>query len=244
MSVILDVQHATKKFGGLMANEDITFQVQAGEILGVVGPNGAGKTTLFNSLSNFHKLTSGAIYFEGRQIHHLQPYQGARLGIARTFQIPQAMGEMTVYENVLVAAMGKDKDAGEIEENTRLTIAMCGLASLTDKMAKSLNVMQKKRLEIARAIAIKPKLMLLDETMAGLTGVERSEAVNLVRRISQMGVTILMIEHVMEVVMNVSDRIMVLDAGKVLAVGTPEEISQNDEVIQAYLGGRKPKGEG
>jgi len=239
MSVILDVRHATKRFGGLMANEDITFQVQQGEVLGVVGPNGAGKTTLFNSLSNFHKLTSGEIFFEGKRINHLQPYQVAHLGIARTFQIPQAMGEMTVYENVLVAAMGKDKDEKRTEENTRLTVAMCGLAGLTDKMAKSLNVMQKKRLEIARAIAIKPKLLLLDETMAGLTGVERVEAVNLVRRIHQMGVTILMIEHVMEVVMNVSDRVMVLDSGKVLAVGTPEEIGDNDDVIQAYLGGKK-----
>jgi len=239
MSVILDVRHATKRFGGLMANEDITFQVQQGEVLGVVGPNGAGKTTLFNSLSNFHKLTSGEIFFEGKRINHLQPYQVAHLGIARTFQKPQAMGEMTVYENVLVAAMGKDKDEKRTEENTRLTVAMCGLAGLTDKMAKSLNVMQKKRLEIARAIAIKPKLLLLDETMAGLTGVERVEAVNLVRRIHQMGVTILMIEHVMEVVMNVSDRVMVLDSGKVLAVGTPEEIGDNDDVIQAYLGGKK-----
>lgn len=237
--MILDVRHATKRFGGLMANEDITFQVQQGEVLGVVGPNGAGKTTLFNSLSNFHKLTSGEIFFEGKRINHLQPYQVAHLGIARTFQIPQAMGEMTVYENVLVAAMGKDKDEKRTEENTRLTVAMCGLAGLTDKMAKSLNVMQKKRLEIARAIAIKPKLLLLDETMAGLTGVERVEAVNLVRRIHQMGVTILMIEHVMEVVMNVSDRVMVLDSGKVLAVGTPEEIGDNDDVIQAYLGGKK-----
>lgn len=241
MSLLLDVRHATKKFGGLLANEDITFQVQEGEILGVVGPNGAGKTTLFNSLSNFHKLTTGEIFFEGKRINNLQPYQVAHLGIARTFQIPQAMGEMTVYENVLVAAMGKDKDTDKMEENTRLTIAMCGLAGLTDKMAKSLNVMQKKRLEIARAIAIKPKLLLLDETMAGLTGVERATAVNLVRRIHQMGVTILMIEHVMEVVMNVSDRVMVLDAGRVLAVGTPEEIGNNDDVIQAYLGGKKKR---
>lgn len=239
MSLILEVKHATKKFNGLVANSDISFQVEKGEIIGLVGPNGAGKTTLFNSLSGFHSLTSGEIIYNNINITKMKAYQISKLGIGRTFQIPQALNEMSVYENVLVASLSKSKDMEEAKNTTKMTIAMCGLAGFVDAMAGTLNVMQKKRLEIARALATKPELLLLDETMAGLTGVERKEAINLIHRIHRMGTTILMIEHVMEVVMTVSDRVVVLNTGQVLATGTPEEITANEEVISAYLGGMK-----
>lgn len=237
MSVILEVKHATKKFGGLIANEDISFSLKEGEIIGMVGPNGAGKTTLFNSISGAHSLTSGQVIFNGVDITKKKPYEICKLGIGRTFQIPQALNEMSVFENVLVAALNRHKSTSVAKEHTQKVIAMCGLASFIYMNAKDLNVMQKKRLEVARALATEPKLLLLDETMAGLSGVERKEAINLIQRIRISGISILMIEHVMEVVMNVSDRVVVLASGKLLAEGTPEEVTHNEQVIQAYLGG-------
>ncbi|PXV95678.1 amino acid/amide ABC transporter ATP-binding protein 1 (HAAT family) [Lachnotalea glycerini] len=237
MKVILEMKHATKKFGGLIANEDITFSIIEGEIIGMVGPNGAGKTTLFNSISGTHSLTSGHVIFDGTDITKKKPYEICKLGIGRTFQIPQALNEMSVFENVLVASLNRHQSISAAKEHTKKVIAMCGLASFIFMNAGDLNVMQKKRLEIARALATEPKLLLLDETMAGLSGVERKEAINLIQRIRISGITILMIEHVMEVVMSVSDRVVVLSSGKLLAEGTPEEVTQNQQVIQAYLGG-------
>jgi branched-chain amino acid transport system ATP-binding protein len=237
MKVILEMKHATKKFGGLIANEDITFSIIEGEIIGMVGPNGAGKTTLFNSISGTHSLTSGHVIFDGTDITQKKPYEICKLGIGRTFQIPQALNEMSVFENVLVASLNRHQSISAAKEHTKKVIAMCGLASFIFMNAGDLNVMQKKRLEIARALATEPKLLLLDETMAGLSGVERKEAINLIQRIRISGITILMIEHVMEVVMSVSDRVVVLSSGKLLAEGTPEEVTQNQQVIQAYLGG-------
>ena len=238
MSPILEIKNATKRFGGLVANEDVTFSVEEGEIIGLVGPNGAGKTTLFNSISGFHTLTSGNIVFKGMDITRKKPYEICKLGIGRTFQIPQALSEMNVFENVLVAALNRRPNVQEAREHTEKVIAMCGLAAFIHMPAGKLNVMQKKRLEIGRALATEPKLLLLDETMAGLSGVERKEAINLIQRIRISGITILMIEHVMEVVMRVSDRVVVLASGKLLAEGTPEEVTSNQKVIHAYLGGR------
>lgn len=239
MSYILQVNDATKKFSGLMANEGITFDVKKGEIVGVVGPNGAGKTTLFNSLSGVHQLTRGSITFDGMDITKLNSHKICKLGVGRTFQIPQAIVTLSVEENVLIGALCHTNNMKEARKHADETIAICGLSALAKKPASILNVAQKKRLEIARAYATDPKLLLLDETMAGLTATERIESVKLIREINDKGVSILMIEHNMDVVMSVSSRVIVLDAGKVLAIGTPAEITSNEDVINAYLGGGK-----
>ena len=236
---ILDVQKATKIFGGLKANEDISFNVKYGEIVGVVGPNGAGKTTLFNSLSGAHKLTFGKIIFDGTDITKLEAYDVCKLGIGRTFQIPQSLNNMTVFENVLVGALGKQKNMKAAEEKAMEVIRLCGLERYRNEPAGKMNVIQKKRIEIARALATDPKLLLLDETMAGLTNTERVEAVELIRKINAMNISIITIEHVMDVIMNVSDRVVVINAGRLLMEGTPQEVTSNEEVIAAYLGGAK-----
>lgn len=237
MNKILKVEGATKQFGGLMANENITFDVEEGEIVGVVGPNGAGKTTLFNSISGAHMLTSGKIIFNGDDITSYRAYHICKKGIGRTFQIPQSLNDMEVYENVLVGALCHTNSMVEANEIVEEALNECKLEQFRNMIAGNLNVAQKKRLEIARAYATKPKLLLLDETMAGLTVTERKEAIDLIRRLNRKGITILTIEHNMDVVMSVSNRVVVLVTGKVLKVGSPEEITKDPEVISAYLGG-------
>lgn len=239
MKYILEVNDATKKFGGLMANEAITFNVEPGEVVGVVGPNGAGKTTLFNSVSCVHQLTRGSIIFDGQDISKMRSNQVCKLGVGRTFQIPQTIITLSVEENVLIGALCHTSNMKIAREKAAATIDFCGLGHLAKKPAAILNVAQKKRLEIARAYATDPKLLLLDETMAGLTATERAESVELIRAINATGVSILTIEHNMDVVMNVSNRVVVLNYGKVLAIGTPDEVTSNEEVIEAYLGGGK-----
>lgn len=236
MDNILEIQHASKYFGGLAANSDVSFNVERHKIVGIVGPNGAGKTTLFNSISGVHSLSSGKVIFDGKDITKLKPYAVCKLGMGRTFQIPLSLNEMTVLENVLVASLGRHKMSAAMEQAAQV-IEGIGLKEQKNMLAGNLNVMQKKRLEIARAMATEPKLLLLDETMAGLSGVERQEAMALIRQINGQGITILMIEHVMEIVMNVSDRVVVLNSGKLLMEGTPAEVAGNSEVISAYLGG-------
>ena len=239
MSIILEVKNATKQFAGLIANEDISFTVEEGSIVGVVGPNGAGKTTLFNSISGAHKLTSGSIMFNDVDITAKKANEICKLGLGRTFQIPQSLNDMTVYENVLVGSLCRYSDISSARKVTEDTLEICGITKYKDSLVKNMNVIQKKRIEIARALATKPKLLLLDETMAGLTNKERQDAVELIKLINEMGVTILTIEHVMDVVMNVSNKVVVINSGKLLIEGTPEEITNNEEVIQAYLGVRK-----
>lgn len=234
---LLEIKNATKAFGGLKANEDVTFDVEEGSIVGVVGPNGAGKTTLFNSISRTHDLTSGQIIFDGQDITKKKAYQACHMGMGRTFQIPQALEDMTVLENITIGALVHFNKVPAAMEKAKEVSEFCGLTELNDKLASGLNVMQKKRLEIARALAGDPKLLLLDEVMAGLNGVERDEAIELIRRINKKGVTILMIEHVMKVVMSVSDKVVVIVSGKKLMEGLPDEVTNNPEVINAYLGG-------
>lgn len=237
MSVILKVTNATKSYGGLMANQDVSIEVEEGTIFGVVGPNGAGKTTLFNSIACAHPLTSGSIEFNGIDISKSKPFQVCKLGLGRTYQIPQTLMDMTVLENVMVGALLHKNRVSEAMEYAREISEFCGLTKFNDLLAGSLNVVQKKRLEISRALAGNPRLLLLDETMAGLNGAERQEAIELIRKINAQGVTILMIEHVMQVVMSVSERVMVIVSGKKLMEGTPEEVTTNEDVINAYLGG-------
>jgi len=237
MKKILEVNDATKVFGGLVANEGISFYIEEGEIMGLVGPNGAGKTTLFNSISGMHALTRGSIIFDGIDITGKKPHEICKLGIGRTFQIPQTLDEMKVYENVLVGALCHTDNVKIAAKKADVVIEECGLSHLKNLNAGKLNVAQKKRLEIARAVATEPKLLLLDETMAGLTATERREAVELIRYFNRKGMTILTIEHNMDVVMSVSNRVVVLVSGKLLMVGTPDEVTSNPKVISAYLGG-------
>jgi len=243
MGKILEIRKATKRFGGLTANENITFDVEPGEIVGVVGPNGAGKTTLFNSISGAHPLTEGSVIFEGKDITKTKPFDICKLGIGRTFQIPQSLDDMMVYENVLVGSLCQRSNMEEALAHVDQVLELCGMLEMKYEYAGKLNVPQKKRLEIARAMATDPKLLLLDETMAGLTATERKEAVNLIKKINARGVAILTIEHNMDVVMSVSHRVVVLVSGKLLVEGTPDEITSNPEVISAYLGGGSKKDE-
>lgn len=237
MAALLEIKNATKLFGGLKANEDISFEVEAGSIVGVVGPNGAGKTTLFNSISRAHDLTSGSVIFAGQDITKLHSYQACLLGMGRTYQIPQALEDMTVLDNIIVGALSRRSKVRDAKAFAEEISEFCGLREMNGKMAAGLNVMQKKRLEIARALAGEPKLLLLDETMAGLNGAERGNAIELIRKINAKGITVLMIEHVMEVVMNVSEKVVVIVSGKKLMEGTPREVTCNPDVINAYLGG-------
>ena len=236
---ILEVKNATKQFGGLKANENVSFDVEAGEIVGLVGPNGAGKTTLFNSISGVYELTSGSVSFDGQDITKRKAYQIAKMGIGRTFQIPQTLVDLKVYENVLVGALCKRDNMDEALKRVDEVLEFCGITHMRDMVAGSLNVPQRKRLEIARALATDPKLILLDETMSGLTATERKEAIDLIWKINNSGIAVVLIEHNMDVVMSVSNRVVVLVSGKLLMVGSPAEVISNPEVIEAYLGSKK-----
>ena len=233
---LLEVSALTKRFGGLVANEDVSFTVDAGEIVGLIGPNGAGKTTLFNSLAGFFAPTSGTIRLEGESIAGLPPEAIASRGIARTFQIVRIFRSMTVVENVMVGAMLRRKSVATAERTARETLAFAGLERRADEPASRLTVAEQKRLEVARALATEPRLLLLDEVMAGLTQSEVGDAVNLVRRIRGRGTACVIVEHVMEGIMPLADRILVLDRGRKIADGPPAAVAADPAVIVAYLG--------
>lgn len=233
---ILEVTGLTKKFGGLTAVSDVTFDIEEGQVYGVVGPNGAGKTTMFNLISGIYPATAGTILFNGEDVTCLPPYERAKKGIGRTFQIPMSMDSMTVLDNATVGAMLHIPGTMEAKEYADMILEFVGLGSKKDQLAGSLSVIQKKRLEIARALSTKPKLLLLDECMAGLNGAEREAAIDLVKRINKRGISILAIEHVMPVVMGICERVLVLQYGQRIAEGTPEEITKDEKVIAAYLG--------
>lgn len=233
---ILEVTGLTKKFGGLTAVSDVTFDIKEGQVYGVVGPNGAGKTTMFNLISGIYPATTGSILFNGEDVTCLPPYERAKKGIGRTFQIPMSMDSMTVLDNATVGAMLHIPGTMEAKEYADMILEFVGLGSKKDQLAGSLSVIQKKRLEIARALSTKPKLLLLDECMAGLNGAEREAAIDLVKRINKRGIAILAIEHVMPVVMGICERVLVLQYGQRIAEGTPEEITKDEKVIAAYLG--------
>jgi branched-chain amino acid transport system ATP-binding protein len=241
MTVILSVQGVTKRFGGLQALSDVTFDLPEGQILGLIGPNGAGKTTLFNAINGVYPPEEGRIIFRDNDVTTMKTYSHARMGMARTHQIVQPLNELTVRENVMVGAcFGRENHSlGQADEIAEEVLEFVELSNRTDQIAGSLNVAQKKRLEMARALASRPYLLLLDEVLAGLNSSEIASMVDTVKKIREQGITIIMIEHVMKAVMNVSDRIIVLDYGQQIAEGTPEEISNNEKVIEAYLGDPK-----
>jgi branched-chain amino acid transport system ATP-binding protein len=241
MTVLLSVQGVTKRFGGLQALTQVTFDLPEGQILGLIGPNGAGKTTLFNAINGVYPPEEGRIIFREKDVTTMKTYHHARMGMARTHQIVQPLNELTVRENVMVGAcFGREnQNLGHAADIAAEVLEFVELDARTDQMAGSLNVAQKKRLEMARALASRPYLLLLDEVLAGLNPSEIGNMVETVKKIRERGITIIMIEHVMKAVMNVSDRIIVLDYGQQIAEGTPEEISNNEKVIEAYLGDPK-----
>jgi len=233
---LLEVRDVTKKFGELVANDRVSFSVEAGAIVGLIGPNGAGKTTLFNCVSGLYPVSSGRIFFDGREITGLPSYRIARMGAVRTFQVVRPLKDMTVYDNVLVGAFLQGAGGTQARTTAGLCIEMCGLAAFADKPAGDLPIGVKKRLELARALATKPRLLMLDEVMAGLTSTEVKTALELIRTIRKGGVTLLIVEHIMEAIMPIADTVVVLDGGVKLAEGPPGEIIHDERVITAYLG--------
>ena len=236
---ILEGKNLTKYFGGLAAVSDVDFYVEQGEILGLIGPNGAGKTTLFNLISASLAPKPGTITFKGKNIVGLKPHQICRMGIARTFQTVKVFSNMSVLDNVRLAALFGDPSNPSESEATKEAmeqLEFVGLAKNVHTPAKDLTLANQKRLEVARALVTKPELLLLDELMAGLNHTEVSEAMDDVRQIRKRGVTIVMIEHVMKAIMSICDRIIVLNYGKKIAEGTPQEIVNSKVVIEVYLG--------
>ncbi len=236
--MILQVQDVTKRFGGLQALTDVTFDLPEGQILGLIGPNGAGKTTLFNVINGVYAPNKGKIIFRGEDITGKPSYEVARRGMARAHQVVRPLHDLTVRENVMVGAcFGREGHSlTQAAHKADAALAQVGLAARADQPSGLLNVAQKKRLELARALAARPFLLLLDEVLAGLNPTEISEMVDTILKIRDEGITILMIEHVMQAVMSISDRIIVLDYGQLIAAGKPEEVAANPQVIEAYLG--------
>lgn len=233
---LLQVDGLSKHFGGVTAVSRVAFEVRQGEIVGLIGPNGAGKTTVFNLISGLLYPSEGHIYFQGKEITALKPHQKSLLGIGRTFQIVRPFDGMTVLENVLVPTLARHRDPRKAREIAVGVLREVGLDPFFGASPQNLPYAYRKRLEVARALATEPKLLLLDEVLAGLNSMEVSEALPLIHRIRERGVTILMIEHIMAALMSVSDRVLVLEQGELIAEGTPKEVTANPRVIKAYLG--------
>ena len=236
MSAFLEIDNVSKTFGGVAANVDVSFEVAKGEILGLIGPNGAGKTSLFNSIGGEVTPDRGEVRLEGRRISGLGPVACARAGIARTFQVVRSFDSMTVLENVMVGAFARHGHARAAMRAAEAVLDFAGLTPRVDQPAHQLTPPEKRRLEIARALATQPRVLLLDEMLTGLTPTEAAAGTALVRAVRDQGVTILMVEHVMEVVLPLVDRAVVLNLGRVLMQGSAAEVVRNPEVIRAYLG--------
>ncbi|MGE0035106.1 MAG: ABC transporter ATP-binding protein [Xanthobacteraceae bacterium] len=237
-TTILVAEHLSQRFGGIQAIDHLSFALKEGEVVALIGPNGAGKTTLVNLLTGVQRPTSGRIRFQGVDVTSQRPYQAARRGLARTFQIVQPFPRMTVLENVAAGALfgGARPSVAEAMEVAREQLEFTGLAALADRPASALTLAGRKRLELAKSMAMGPKILMLDEVNAGLNSSEIDGALRLIRQIAERGITILIIEHLMKVVMSLAERVLVLHHGQLIAEGSPTEIIRNSKVVEAYLG--------
>jgi branched-chain amino acid transport system ATP-binding protein len=233
---LLQIREVSKLFGGLTALMAVSYSAEKGEILGLIGPNGAGKTTLFNVVNGFYPPSKGEVLFKGDRISHLQPYQICRRGIGRTFQVVRPLQRMTALDNVIASAFLRAKDKAGAEKIAFEALEFVGLIEDRNLMSKGLPLGKRKKLEIARALATQPDMLLLDESFAGLNPFEQNELIDIIRKVKARGITIMIIEHHMKVIMSLSDRVVVLNYGEKIAEGTPKEIGNNPLVIEAYLG--------
>lgn len=233
---LLTVQNVTKKFGGLIAVNDFSLSVDQGEILGMIGPNGAGKTTAFNMISGYYTPNEGHVTFNGQEITGNRPDKICKLGLARTFQVVKPFAQLSVLDNVMVGAFNRTDSNKKAGQRSKEILDFLGMNEMTHQLAGSLSVAGRKRLEIARVLATEPKMILFDEAMAGLRPKETDDIIELVRQISKQGIALLLVEHVMKVIMSLSDRIVVIHHGEKIAEGEPKEIVNNKAVIDAYLG--------
>ena len=236
MADALVVKGLSKRFGGLRAVQDVSFTIQENETVALIGPNGAGKTTSFHLITGFHRPDQGSVMAYGREIAGLKPHDVCAHGVARTFQVAKPFGAMTVLANVMTGAFLRDRHIAAARDKAREVIEFVGLAAKEQTAAKDLTTIDQRRLEMARALATQPRLLLLDEVMAGLNPAEIDQAVGLIGKLSQRGLTIVIVEHVMRAIMAVARRIVVLDHGQKIAEGNPQEVVTNPEVIRAYLG--------
>jgi branched-chain amino acid transport system ATP-binding protein len=239
LMAFLELHNLTKSFGGLVANDDISFSMEKGDLIGLIGPNGAGKTTLFNCISGLYPVSSGRIVFDGQDITSLKAYEVARLGLARTFQVYVASGDLSVEENVMVGCFMRTRSPSQARARAYEILEDLNLQDISDSTVSELTVAAQKRVTMATALGSAPKLLLLDEVAAGLNPNENEEIMGTIRHIhDDLGVTVMLIEHVMELVMKISDRVIVLDSGKKIAEGDPQNIANDPQVIKAYLGER------
>ena len=236
MSTLLRVHDIHKSFGGIRALRGVSLDVEEGKIVGIIGPNGSGKTTLINIISGFLKPDRGTVVFQGRNITKLPPYSRARLGVVRTFQIPRPLPGLTTLENVAIAAMITGIDEEAARERAVKILEQVGLAARADIKAGSLSEIEKKRLELARALALNPKLVMLDEVLAGARGEELTSLLETIRSLKERGITVIVVEHLVSAVSSISDWLVVLDQGRKIAEGHPKEVLKSPEVMRAYLG--------